>query len=134
MLPLSILGATRRMAADQDEYNTLSIRDVTTVGDDGGLTQFMLSAWEPRPSELDTLRDGGSVVCNMITADGVKTACIMSPTESEIVDMAKGASVLLAIPGQQHPPVELFVATRDTVVAADKTTVTGCAIIKIADL
>jgi hypothetical protein len=57
MIPLRVSNATRILAETQDEYYALAIVD--QKGADGVNT--MTSVWEPTPSELKQLNEGGAV-------------------------------------------------------------------------
>lgn len=54
---VDILGTTRRLAEDQEEYQTLPIRDETQA--DGSNT--MVSEWRLTEEQLTTLQKGGSL-------------------------------------------------------------------------
>ena len=56
MLPLRISNATRVLAETQDEYFALAILDEEIDG-----VNHMTSVWEPTPSELKTLNEGGAI-------------------------------------------------------------------------
>jgi len=53
---------TRRLADEQDEYLSLSISDRQT--EDG--QNVMESIWEPTPTELEMLKEGGVVVLQIL--------------------------------------------------------------------
>lgn len=121
MMQLRIQGETRRLAEDQDEYFALSIRD-DIVEDPTGQHEplrSMTSAWEPDPNEIKTLHAGGAIVCNWAGQDGDMTACVFRPNFSDLVRIGQGKPVLLSILGIVHPPVQMFVADRATVDAAN---------------
>lgn len=113
MLIRNIEGATRRMAKKQKEYITLPIRDQKTIVD-GVETNYMVSAWEPTPKELDLLRAGGVLVNSVYLQAGECTGSVKVPDDEEIDRLRRGASVLLAVPGKIHPPVVVFVIDRET--------------------
>ena len=61
MIPLHPIHATRVLAESQDEYKRLAIRDYVIDG-----LNYMTSLWEPTPSELEILRQGGMVRLTII--------------------------------------------------------------------
>lgn len=61
MLPMRISNATRVLAETQDEYHALAIKDEVIEG-----VNHMTSVWEPTPSELKMLNEGGAVVVTIL--------------------------------------------------------------------
>lgn len=101
MLPLRIQGATRRMAKDQKEYVTLSIRDEMVNG-----VQVMTSAWEPTPQELQDLEKGGMLFATFLAGQDKLLPAVLRPArEGELELLKEGGSVRLYIPGDKFPPV-----------------------------
>lgn len=134
MLIRNIEGATRRLEEGRDKYLTLPIRDMVVQDPDGSTLRYMMSAWEPVPSELDALSKGGAVVCNMQTQDGERTACVMIPTQEQVLALMKGASLLLGVPGQNHPPIQMFVIDAETVKRANPDDIQDMAIMRVGDV
>ena len=131
MLIRRIAGATRELEKHRKKYMTLAIRDCVATSLDGEETPYMTSAWEPTPVELAVLQQGGSIVCNMVTAEGEDTACMKKPDMAELARMVRGASVLLSIPGTIHPPVWVFAVAKKTADEVDETLIKGTAVVTI---
>lgn len=110
MMPLRIEGCTREMAKHQKEYTTLCIKDVM-VGEE----PVMLSKWEPTPAELKIFDEGGWLWCGFWTGEDTIPALLRPLEESELKALRAGASIMLAIPGKQHPPVCPSAATAEEV-------------------
>lgn len=109
MLALKIENETRRLAEQQDEYFALSIRDSRL---DSGAA-IMTSAWELTPRELRILENGGAVVCNWSRKQGEHTAGFYKPDFADLMWLKSRPEVFLRIPGHVHPPVQMFVASKE---------------------
>lgn len=112
MLPLRVVGETRRLAEEQDEYFAISIKDTVVKG-----FNFMLSRWELDPKEIAALKAGGELYCGFAMSDGNHMpAFCAKPNERELVAIDAGHHVSLYIPGVVHPPVLVGVIAAGTAV------------------
>jgi hypothetical protein len=62
MIPMRIEGETRRLAENQDEYISLSVRDqyMNEIGN------VMTTLWEPTQTDVENLKKGGAVLLHIV--------------------------------------------------------------------